>query len=222
MNFTFGIITELGVWDGVIESIVSQNIPNYEIIVVGGKSPSSNVKHIPFDETYKKDWITRKKNIITSEARYTNIVYMHDYYSLCEGWYYGFLKFGNSWDIAMNVVLNKDGSRFRDWCIWDDPEFVDCSGYSRPEGTFNVCLPNYSYSKSHFMYVSGGYWVAKKSVMEEQPLDEEFVWGSGFRDFPHHEDVEWSMRTIPNYNYRMNTHSKVRTLKQKVLYARYV
>ena len=82
MNFTFGIITELGVWDGVIESIVSQNIPNYEIIVVGGKSPSSNVKHIPFDETYKKDWITRKKNIITSEARYTNIVYMHDYYSL--------------------------------------------------------------------------------------------------------------------------------------------
>ena len=49
MNFTFGIITELGVWDGVIESIVSQNIPNYEIIVVGGKSPSSNVKHIPFD-----------------------------------------------------------------------------------------------------------------------------------------------------------------------------
>jgi hypothetical protein len=72
------------------------------------------------------------------------------------------------------------------------------------------------------MYVSGGYWVAKKYVMEEQPLDEAFCWGSGFRDFPHHEDVEWSMRTIPNYSYRMNTYSKVRTLKQKVLYARHV
>jgi hypothetical protein len=116
MNFTFGIITELGVWEGVIESIVSQNIPNYEIIVVGGESFSSNVKHIPFNETYKKDWITKKKNIITSEATYYNIVYMHDYYCLCEGWYDGFLKFGDSWDIAMNIVLNKDGSRFRDWC----------------------------------------------------------------------------------------------------------
>ena len=225
MNFTIGIITELGVWDGVLESIISQKIPEFEIIIVGGDRPvsSCDIRHIPFDESIKKGWITKKKNIITSESKYDNIVYIHDYYALCDGWYDGFVKFGNDWDIAMNIILNKDGSRFRDWCAWDDPDLGCLSGdngYSRPVGKMNVCLPSYSYDKKQYMYISGGYWVAKKRVMEEQPLDEAFVWGSGFMDFPHHEDVEWSMRTVPYYDYKMNVHSKTKTLKEKELYAR--
>ena len=32
---------------------------------------------------------------------------MHDYYILEDNWYSGFLKFGNDWDISMNVIENK-------------------------------------------------------------------------------------------------------------------
>ena len=42
-----------------------------------------------------------------------------------------------------------------------------------------------------------------KKVMEEEPLDEDIVWGQG-------EDVEWSDRVREKYKYVMNTHSAVK------------
>jgi hypothetical protein len=65
------------------------------------------------------------------------------------------------------------------------------------------------------MYISGNYWVSKKRVMEEEPLDEDLDWGEA-------EDVEWSNRIRDKYQYVMNTHSKVKCLKDKRLSARYV
>ena len=64
------------------------------------------------------------------------------------------------------------------------------------------------------MYVSGGYWVAKKHVMEKEPLNENLMWEQG-------EDYEWSERVLwsEKYNYKMNVHSTVQTLKDKRLSA---
>ena len=129
--------------------------------------------------------------------------------ALCDGWYEGYVKFGNDWDICMNVVENSDGSRFRDWCAWDDPELC------YPDGVHNIALPSYDYNKTHYMYISGNYWVSKKRVMEEEPLNEDLDWGEA-------EDVEWSNRIRDKYQYVMNTHSKVKCLKDKKLSARYV
>ena len=63
------------------------------------------------------------------------------------------------------------------------------------------------------MYISGTYWVAKKKVMLEEPLDED-RWGWGQQ-----EDVEWSQRVRDNYKYVMNIHSTVKSLKEKQLQA---
>ena len=104
LKITFGIITmenTQSYLSDVIESIRAQNIPDdsYEIIIVGNCDivNQSDVKIIGFDESQKNMWITRKKNIITSEARYENIVYMHDYLSLASNWYTKFLEFGIEW-----------------------------------------------------------------------------------------------------------------------------
>ncbi len=51
--------------------------------------------------------------------------------------------------------------------------------------------------------------------MEEEPLNEDLDWGEA-------EDVEWSNRIRDKYQYVMNTHSKVKCLKDKKLSARYV
>jgi len=212
MKFTFGIITATIVSPQVIESIVNQNISEYEIIVVGGSKPAwwteenhyDNVKHISFDESSSK--YTTKKNIITKNAKYENIVFMHDYYILEDNWYKGFLKFGNEWDICMNIIENKDGTRFRDWCAWDDPEICFT------EGNQHIVLPPYDYDKCKNMYISGGYWLSKKYVMEQEPLNEDLNWGES-------EDVEWSKRVLPKYSYRMNKYSKVKLLKDKRLSA---
>jgi len=211
MNFTFGIITggtnngreslsNIEISDricNIIESIRSQNIPNYEIIIVGGiNNYGEGIRHIEFDESQKKGWITRKKNIIVENAKYDNLVIMHDYIKLEHGWYQGFLEFGDDWDVCMNITNNIKGGRWIDWLS--------------DHGKYHVLIP-YD-TKDSGMYISGAYWVAKKSFMERYPLDESLSWGQA-------EDVDWSKRCLGNANYKMNTNSSVRICKVAKIYS---
>ena len=236
MKFTFGIITKsdnnFGSNDPsssdktniikAIESINKLNIPEFEIIVVGGDDiyEQDNIIHFKFDDTINPLWITAKKNIIIKNAKYENIVFTHDYVEFSDDWYKGFLKFGNDWDICMNVFLNLDGTRFRDWCAWDDPEICIIGNELKIKNNKIVGGPDqrivlvpYDYKKTNYMYISGTYWVAKKKVLLEEPLDED-RWGWGQQ-----EDVEWSQRVRDNYKYVMNIHSTVKSLKEKQLQA---
>lgn len=220
MDFTFGIITS-GEEDErinqVIDSIEKQNIPNYEIIIVGNsKVVRDKTEIIEFDENIVPVWITKKKNIITSVAQFENIVYLHDYVKFEDDWYEGFLKFGNDFDLCMNVILNHDDTRFRDWqvCMWTDPRSWDVLGYEDPliasiVGPYRRCLIPYEESRLvKHMYFSGTYWVAKKKLMLEFPLNESLSWCQG-------EDVEWSIRVREHYNFSMNKYSTVKLLKYK-------
>lgn len=213
MDFTFGIITggsnnhreslnSQEVVDRIhkiIKSIELQNIPHYEIIIVGGAdiyNNFTNIKHISFDENQKQGWITKKKNLITQNAVYDNLVIMHDYIEFEPEWYKGFLKFGNDWDICMNVVNNIEGGRWIDWLS--------------NHGNYHTLIPYDTKDKT--MYVSGAYWVAKKSFMEEYPLNEKLLWGEG-------EDIEWSNRWINKKTYKMNTNSSVKCCKKDKIYS---
>ena len=210
MNFTFGIVSngsEYNYLNNCLDSIYSQNIKNFEIIIVGDIDKNmihrnNKVKFVDFDETIKEGWITRKKNLITQQSVYENIVYMHDYLTLHKNWYKGFNKFGNNFEIAMNKILNPDKSRYRDWTLWPHNDcFVD------EIVSDNACLLPYDVSNlSEFMYISGAYWVSKKSIMEEFPLNEDLVWGES-------EDVEWSKRVRKTKKFTFNKYS--RTILQK-------
>jgi len=207
MNFSFGIITckqtERFI-EKVIDSIRKLNIPNHEIIVIGGTINRGDVFiDFKYDDYVQPGWITKKKNIITQTAKFDNIVYMHDYLVCDPNWYEGFKTFGDNWDVCMNKIIKTNGERYRDWCVCNG--VIACDDPDLPYGTTNV---PYDYNKTQYMYVSGAYWVAKKDFMTKYPLDEAFCWGQG-------EDGVWvrSMRNI--WNYRMNTYSTVRLLKEK-------
>ena len=117
MDFTFGIITggnNDDMLNEIISTIENENIPNYEIIIVGSSKISKpNVRVIQFNESVKSMWITAKKNLITRESKYENIVYFHDYIKLNEGWYEGQLKAGNDFKVRMDKIINLNGERFR-------------------------------------------------------------------------------------------------------------
>jgi glycosyltransferase involved in cell wall biosynthesis len=212
MDFTFGIITNRAITDLVetVKSIEKQMIPNYEIIVVGGSLGDfyhPNIKHIPFNELIKPSWITKKKNLIIKNSSFDNIVFLHDYIILSDGWYGGHLKSGNDFDIRMDIILNADGTRFRDWCLWPDNQVSD--GTSTEDLIKSSALLPYEINNlSKFQYISGSYWVAKKTIMEEYPLNEDLLWGES-------EDVEWSKRVRLHYTFTMNTKSIVQFKKQK-------
>jgi hypothetical protein len=205
MDFTFGITTSGGndiIINEIINSIVKENIPNYEVIIVGNSSIiRDHVIVIPFNENIKRGWITAKKNIITKESKYDNIVYLHDYIKLDDGWYEGQLKSGNDFKIRMDKIINLDGQRFRDWCIWPHNNNTMDNFIGRE------CLIPYDIIHlSKYMYISGAYWIAKRDVMLEFPLNESLSWGEG-------EDVVWSKQVRLKYDFNMNQNSSVRIMK---------
>lgn len=230
IDFTFGIITnaDSGVNEYLkktITSIVELNVPNYEIIIIGNEgilkaesiiSSNDKIKIINFDENIKPMWITRKKNLITQHAKYENIVYTHDYVEFDNSWYTGFKLFGDNFKACMTVILNNDGTRFRDWVIFP---WHHCFGNNFKKDSkqlweyANICnnesmLPYDELRFSKWQYFSGTYWVAKKHVMLEIPLDENLVWGNG-------EDCIWSNQFTNKYEFSMNSNSTVKFLKQK-------
>ena len=207
MNFTFGIITHdecQNNINAIITSIRNLNIPNYEIIVVGGNN-IDNVVHIPFDESIKHSWITKKKNIICEIAKYDNIVLIHDYVKFCDDWYTGFLKFGDDFDICNSKILNNNGIRFRDYTIY--PYDINNPFKSRALLPYNY-PPSYKLSK--ILYISGTYYIIKKQIALKYPLDERLCWGDG-------EDVLLTKQLINNnIILKCNPYSTVNFLKQKL------
>jgi len=204
MNWTFGIITAGNNFDKlskICDSIYSQQIPKeqYEIIIVGGEPIDlANVIHIPFDESKKHKWITKKKNLIAENAKFNNLCIMHDYIILDTDWYKHFEDFGDDWDVCMNSVVNADGQRFRDWVTWEQW----C------KENHMIYLDYNDRSRTNEMYISGAYFCVKKEFLLTNPLDENLCWGQG-------EDVEWSNRIRNIWDYKCNSNSKVTLLKRK-------
>jgi hypothetical protein len=201
IQWTFGIIT--GYQDterlkNIIENIVSLDIPEFEILIVGGNRNDffvdlPQVKFIDFDESQKPLWITKKKNIIANLAMYENMVIMHDYHVFDKDWYVNFKSFGTDWDICSCPQYLITGARNpMDWSLWDKP------GHGRAWS-----LDYDDWSQTQYMYVSGGFFIVKKHVMLEEPLDESFGWNEA-------EDVEWSLRIRDKYVMKCNKNSIVR------------
>lgn len=223
MDFSFGIITNNGNDDflkSIIGSIENNDIPHYEIIIVGNSSLSNNdyknTKIINFDESVKKDWITRKKNIIIDEAIYENIVIIHDYIVFDKDWYKGFLLWGNNFEYCISPIKNLDGRRFRDYCLFPytvDHLNIDYSPCDIDYYFYNHCLLPYSFENTletnKYMYISGAYFIIKKKIGMRFHLDETLCWGFG-------EDVEYSKRLhANNIIIKCNPYSFVYFLKFK-------
>ena len=223
MNFTFGIITK-GDNDNyikeIIKSIEDNNIPQYEIIIVGNSQIANTtvIQVIPFcEETQVRDWITRKKNIIIENAKYENICFLHDYVKFNEGWYKGFIQFGNDFDWCVTKIMDINGNRFRDYTLFPHKvDYLDIH-YSIGEDihfyfAMNTLLPydfinNIKINK--YMYISGTYFIMKKNIAQTYKLNE--CLGHCMA-----EDVELSKRLHSNnIIIKCNKYSSVSFLKEK-------
>jgi len=201
-----------------IESIHNLKIPieNYEIILIGEtnyglNAQYDNIRIINFKENDKSTWITKKKNIIFDEAKFENIIVLHDYIVFDSDWYEGFQQFSKEWDVCMVKIFNKDGIRWRDWVLV-------CGGeapYKLEHNGITLWKNRLSYDDTQFtnteMYISGSVIIGKRSFLVNNKLNENYGWCEG-------EDIEWSERCRGTWVYKMNTNSSLHTLKQKEPY----
>jgi hypothetical protein len=212
---------------GAIDSIIGmQFMPeDYEIIVIGDKDVLPNleyVKRIEFDETVKKGWITRKKNIIVENARFDYVCLIHDYYRFDYRWYVEAVEAYRKnmiIDVLQAKIYTKEGHRHSDWIV--NPRHMDKYLEQYPHhasflmrvaphenGPRYVCgLPYNTTGLEHIQYISGGYIFARKNVLQHAPMNEEMVWGDA-------EDLEWSERVISlGYKFRMEEGMMMRLAK---------
>jgi hypothetical protein len=193
----------------LIGSIKRQIDPeNHEILLIGG-DPDPNeffdgCRLIPFDETVKSGWITRKKNILASEAKYDKLVITHDYYSFSPYWYEGIATYTEhhpDWRVLFHQIRTAEGYRSADWLVHPvcmnellnaHPEVADVLMSVAPNENHPryVCgLPYHMKDLTHTQYIPGGYFFVDREVVNNVPLDETRCWGE-------YEDVEWSERVI--------------------------
>ena len=212
MRITFGICSIRGneqLLHQIVDSIESQNIPieNYEILIIGGgiNFVRPNVKVLEFQDTAGPGWITRKKNILVSQAKFEHIVLSHDYYRYLDGWYKSWTDFGDDWDVAMNKIASMDGLRFRDWML--------CHGtYSHKRFDGMVAHLDYGITnRTNEQYISGGWWMAKTQYMLEHSLDESLSWNDG-------EDILWSLQNRQLWNLKFNPYAMIQLIKEKYIY----
>lgn len=168
--------------DRLITNIKSLSVHNYEIIIVGGEHPTfeitDTIKHVPFNETEKPRWITRKKNLAVENSKYDICVIVHDYIIFEQNWYEEFLKFGFDWDTCVHQCLSTNGVRTDGWRVHSYP------------GLPKYCMIPYDISELvPFMAIQGNYIVIKRGHYLKYPLSELMV----NRD---PEEMEWSARII--------------------------
>jgi glycosyltransferase involved in cell wall biosynthesis len=144
-----------------------------EVVLPGIKTP---LKQIQFNDPYEYGWITRKKNLICSEARFSEIIVCHDRYEFSPTFFDAFRQWGYGYGIASPKTILKDGKRALDWAV------VRGLNYTWSEGG----LLNFR-DYSRYSYVPGGVTMLRKSFWEKFPWAEDLFWNE-------HEDVELCRR----------------------------
>lgn len=189
-----------------------EQVPDREVILIGNMEKPNCINVKVEDNTT----ISKKINVGAKIASNNILVYMRDYNYLLDCWWDGWLKFGFDWDVAMNKIENTDGSRYRDYCSFDDPEmrnqpWVQTEKWC-PQGGLKhdgkPAMVPYTYNKTHLMYISGMYWLAKKQFMLDNPFDNSLKLGEA-------EDIFWSLQCRGHWNYKVNVNSVTKLLKWK-------
>ncbi len=190
-KFTFGIISNgkrNEQIDQQIEAIKQFKIPEYEIIVCGlyKETKDKKINYIFFD-AYDKGWITAQKNLILENAKYENVVVMHDRILPQKDFYQGLKKYGNYFEILSCKITNQQGERCGDWITHGNP-------LDKPP---RIGLLEYKdWDKD--IWLDGAFYIMKKSVWRQVQWNEALFWNQA-------EDMKlaqgWKEKGfIPRYN----------------------
>lgn len=209
-KWSFGIITngqKNEQVNSLINSIIKQKIPNYEILICGEFNYTDSVKYpiVSLEDVIVDDDIrapiTIKKNKIVEKAKYQNLMIMHDRYLLPDDWFLNMKKYGNYFEILTMPNIGPNGGRVNDW-----GEYL-----GKPSQIYKEISHLMPYNKwSNGWYSQGGLLIIKKSLYLINKLDARLFWDEL-------EDVHFSQ--IANLNgifYYIDIKNKVYTFSDRL------
>ena len=176
-SWTFGVISDGKKNNQVsklIQSVIKQNIPNFEVIICGPYSIPQEFNGIDITvlDDIKLEHDIRpptpaKKNKIIKRAKYHNLCLMHDRFTLPHDWYSNFINYGNYFDVLCLPTVDNIGNRFRvDWMKF----YYPITQIIRQ----NKSLAYTSWSPETI--IQGGILIAKTHLMQKVMFDERLHW----------------------------------------------
>ena len=183
-GWTFGMLTtgtRLANVERFIDSVEAYCDEPYEVLIVSPVpldeiARRRHVRVLLFDEHDDLGWITRKKNLICSEAAYSDICVCHDRFSIDPHFTQEFADWGYAYGIAAPRVRLGDGRRGLDWAVVSSQNHVWSAG---------GLLDYRAYSQ--YAYIPGGATLIRKAFWRDFPWNENLFWNE-------HEDVELCRR----------------------------
>lgn len=183
-GWTFGMLTtgqRLQNVEAFIASVEEHCDEPYEILIVspvdlGDIEDRPGVRVIRFNEHDELGWITRKKNRICREAKFSDILICHDRFVLDADYTRDFRNWGYAYGLAAVRVRLPDGRRGLDWAVVSSQNQVWSNGG----------LLNYR-TYSQYAYNPGGATILRKAFWRDFPWNENLFWNE-------HEDVELCRR----------------------------
>lgn len=183
-GWTFGLLTtgtRLENVERFVDSIGAFCQEPHEILIVspvslGALEQRPHVRVLRFSEHDDLGWITRKKNLICAEARYSDILVCHDRFSLTPDFCASMAAWGYSYGLAAMHVRLPDGRRGLDWAVVSSQNRVWSSGG----------LLDYR-AWSQYAYNPGGATLVRRAYWQDVPWNENLFWNE-------HEDVELCRR----------------------------
>ncbi|HEX8544767.1 MAG TPA: hypothetical protein VF671_24040 [Pseudomonas sp.] len=214
-SWTFGIPVgpeDATVLNAVIKRILELDIPNKEILLCG--MPGSNfayfdqVRIVGEDITAPPVQICKKKNRLAKEARYSNLVILHDRVFLPKHFGEMVRRFGPRYPLMtlqsmfFDNRLSMHPRRYSDYGMAVGEIAQGLQGLHRTSGNAVTCAPSIfseidrsglcfasamRYSKDA-SYPTGSLYICRKEVWNAYPLDESLFWVE-------YEDIEHGLRT---------------------------
>lgn len=186
----------------IIDSIISNQIVESELLIVGPKPgiPLPEwVRHIPFSEDPVdcRFPICAKKNLAAREARFENLLIIHDRIYLHPEWYAAMKGFRTDWQALSFPCAphGTEGIRMADWTIASSSSYqaIDAARLSQyhlsyPFNFRDFAHRNISYDDcSPLPVLNGACFAVRRSMFLEHPLPEWLHWAEI-------EDGHWSMQ----------------------------
>ena len=204
-KWSFGILSngeKAAEVNSLVNSIQRQGIPEVQITICGPHPARKDIEIIDVDNDGGdvRAPISKKKNKLVDNARFENIVLLHDRYILPDDWYLNFKKYGNAFEMLAVRNEGPRGGRVADWMIYD--------GLPSQPNAFSHLAP-YNKRTGDF-YMAGGIMIIKKAVYQAIRLDERLYWGEL-------EDVQFSkIAQLKGFQLTLDSRNKVLTNSKRL------
>lgn len=188
-DVSFGVVTD-GRRPELLEKFVSSvgNLrrkpgQKVELLICGPRDldlpsppPDVDIRLISEPEEFREQgWITRKKNLIASQADHENLVVVHDRYSFPEDFLLQLAEYGFDFGVITCKQLTERGERTPDWVtlgapwLWTPPAMLDYRDWTP------------------YIYINGGIIIGKTYILRQCPWNDLLFWQQA-------EDVELTRR----------------------------